>query len=316
MSWFSFEPQDTLYCRGAEPSLMGESHVASAIFPPPAHTIMGAVRTAMLVQNGISFKDYGRPDFQDEKIISAIGRAGEASPFSVRGPFFHADGRIWVPCPYTWYREKENRITPEKNSAKIAVTKSAPLRTALIRTSSGDKPRWAKGGDMETLGGSWVSFEDLLAPVETKEIRTSADFYVSEPHTGIALDTKTRRTVRKSHIYSFLHARLHHGVRIVFAIDKEIPLADDGVLKVGAEQRFGFYKKMESIEIKPGSSRLFMALSLMAIDETANKSLVATGRVVYLGGWDMKKGFHKPKKGFFPAGSVFDREIHDNCIEL
>ena len=47
-----------------------------------------------------------------------------------------------------------------------------------------------------------------------------------------------------------------------------------------------------------------------------NDAAVATGKIQYLGGWDMKKGFHKPMKGYFPAGSVFNKKLNDNFIEL
>ena len=50
MNWYDFTPQDTLFFRGAEPAVMGESHAASMIFPPPAHTIAGAMRTAWPVR--------------------------------------------------------------------------------------------------------------------------------------------------------------------------------------------------------------------------------------------------------------------------
>ena len=58
MEWYKFFPVDTLYFKGADPMVMGENHTASYIFPPPAHTISGALRTAVLLQNGVSIKDY------------------------------------------------------------------------------------------------------------------------------------------------------------------------------------------------------------------------------------------------------------------
>ena len=54
MDWYKFNPVDTLFFRGAEPMIMGENHTVSHVFPPPAHTLSGALRTAVLIQNGIS----------------------------------------------------------------------------------------------------------------------------------------------------------------------------------------------------------------------------------------------------------------------
>jgi len=85
--WYSFKPQDTLYFRGAEPANMGESHAASMIFPPPAHTIAGALRTAVIMQNDLTFEDY-RKEKCSQEIIEAIGKPGSYSPFGILGPFF------------------------------------------------------------------------------------------------------------------------------------------------------------------------------------------------------------------------------------
>jgi CRISPR-associated protein Cmr3 len=312
MNWYSFNPQDTLYFRGAEPSNIGESHTASAIFPPPAHAIAGAVRTAVLRQNEVSFKNYGKAGFNDERIITAIGRAGEESPFSLKGPFFMIDGKLWVPCPYSWFREKE----PSKNGATTRIIRSEPLKNSLIRTGSGERLRFAKGGDLESLGGNWVNIDDLFNSPSEKIIKNGREFYVMEPHTGIALDVKSRRNVRKSHIYSFTHVRLLNGVTLIFAIDAILPLDDSGVLKIGAEQRFGAYEKIKRIDLGCGSSGLYMTLSMLAGSGTPSDHVVATGKIQYLGGWDLHRQFHKPMKGFYPAGSVFDTQINKNCIEL
>ena len=44
-NWYSFEPSDTVFFRGSEPMEKGHDHTANSIFPPPIHTIAGAIRT-------------------------------------------------------------------------------------------------------------------------------------------------------------------------------------------------------------------------------------------------------------------------------
>jgi len=63
MEWYSFLPQDTLFFRGAEPAVMGENHTASVIFPPPAHTIQGALRTAVLREYDLHPADYNHGNY-------------------------------------------------------------------------------------------------------------------------------------------------------------------------------------------------------------------------------------------------------------
>ncbi len=99
-------------------------------------------------------------------------------------------------------------------------------------------------------------------------------------------------------------------------MDKDLPISDNGVLNLGAEQRFGLYTKIPGINFNVGSSGFFMSVSQTAGTEQANESVVATGKIQYQGGWDIKKGFHKPMTGFFPPGSVFSKKLDDNFIEI
>ena len=135
-----------------------------------------------------------------------------------------------------------------------------------------------------------------------------------ENRTGIALDSN--RSVRAHHLYAFSHARLNKNVNLIFGTDKDLPIFDNGVLKLGAEQRFGLYSKIPDINFNNGNSGLFMSASQVEGTEQANESVVATGKIQYQGGWDMKKGFHKPMTGFFPPGSVFKDKLNDNFIQI
>lgn len=316
--WYTFAPQDTLYFRGAEPSNMGESHTASMIFPPPAHTIAGALRTAVLVQNKISLNDYNDGNNLSDRtsIIDAIGTSGEDSPFGILGPLFLRGEKVWVPCPFIWFSEVTSTDDSQIRLRKIST--SAPLNNgSLVKTENGKRLFWVKGEDLETLGGDWVSIEDLCATGGKKNVLGNKHFFTSETHTGIALDGKTtRRMVREGHLYSFVHARLCEGVKLIFGVTRKLPLKESGVLKLGAEQRFGEYKKVDAPAMSQGASGLFMTLSIQAGTEEANRHCIATGRIRYLGGWDLHRGFHKPMRGFYPAGSVFEKKISENCIEL
>lgn len=314
--WFSFTPQDTLYFRGAEPANMGESHSASMVFPPPAHTIVGALRTATFIQNNVSVRDYNNGSCAPS-IIEAIGKSGEDSPFGILGPFFLLEGKVWVPCPFIWFSEKIGEMEFNKGLRKINPVVSKPVKNSLVKTASGEKLFWAKGSNLETLGGDWVCLDELCTATRGKNIRTSGGFFVSENHTGIALDVKDkRRTAREGHLYSFVHARLCEGVKLVFGVTRKLPLSDSGILKLGAEQRFGEYKKIDDMVFPKGASGLFMSMSILAGNEEANRHCIAAGRISYFGGWDLHKGFHKPMQGYFPAGTVFDKKINYHFIEL
>jgi len=309
MNWYSFKPADTLFFRGAEPMNIGENHTATANFPPPARTMEGALRTTILKQNNIPIDQYYDNNI-DSELLKIIGHADKKAGFSVIGPLFEMDKTIYVPAPYSWFFDKD-----DGEEKKIKIYKSRLIKTSLVKTSL-ENIFWAKGekGELETFGGKWISLSDLYSQdniVSKKEIN---DFYHIENRTGIAL--AGNRSVREHHLYSFSHARLNKNVNLIFGVDKDLLISDKGILKLGAEQRFGLYNKIPDIDFNNSSSGLFMSISQAAGTEQANESVVATGKIQYQGGWDMKEGFHKPMTGFFPPGSVFNKKLNDNFIEI
>jgi CRISPR-associated protein Cmr3 len=315
MIWYKFTPVDTLFFRGAEPMNLGENHTASHVFPPPAHTLSGALRTAVLVQNAISFESYGHGSASAE-IYAAIGQAGGPAPFDIMGPLFMQGKSIYLPAPYSWFKEKD--VEKGESAEKVKVVKGRFLKSRLLKSETSEFI-WAKGGNTEmvSLGGMWIKKSHLQSDETSIEVKRGADFFENEPRTGIALERNRR--VRDGHLYSFNHARLKNDVCLVFGVDAALPIANSGVLKVGAEQRFGWYESLDTEKADMGFSdngKFYMSLSIAEGTEPANASVVATGRILYFGGWDLKKGFHKPMKGFFPAGTIFNKKINDNFINI
>ena len=309
MHWYKFTPVDTLFFKGSSPMNLGENHTASHVFPPPAHTLSGALRTAVLAQNKVSFDDYGRGN-EPAEISEAIGKAGMIAPFSLVGPLFMEEKTIYVPAPYSWFKDKDSK------EEKTSIIKGKPLKSRLLKSETNDF-FWAKGetGNLVSLGGMWIRKEDLHSTSKTIEVKKGMDFFKNEPRTGIALERS--RKVRRSHLYSFNHARLKEEVSLIFGTDLNLPIEDQGVLKIGAEQRFGWYQKIsDNLMEFSDNGNLYSTLSILEGDITANQALVATGKILYFGGWDLNKGFHKPMKGFFPAGTVFNQKINNNCITI
>ena len=315
-TWFEYQPVDTVFCKGAEPMEMGEHHSASSIFPPPPETIAGAVRSAVLEQQKISIPDYYQGNV-DKEIITAIGRAGQKAPFEIIGPFFLNCKECYVPAPYFWFTEK----TQLKNNSKVTIYRARPLSTSLIKSDlPASRLYWAKGKKdiLTTLGGHYIKMTDLFAQKEQIEVKKSSNFFIFEQRTGIALSHN--RTVREGHLYSFNHGRLKNNVKLVFGITTTLPLTDRGVLKLGGEQRFGYYRILSKpplqLEQQTNNDHHYMSLSLYPVNQAHADMLIATGKIVYIGGWDMQRGFHKPMRGFWPAGTVFKEKISDNFIAI
>lgn len=309
MVWYAFYPAGTLLFKGAEPMDMGADHNASLIFPPPAQTIVGALRTAVLVQNGISFRDYYENKAAPE-IIAAIGEATDPEPFRVVGPLFRLGEELYVPAPFSWFVDKS-----EKKEGMTMVFRAQPVRSRLI--AGDDKHQFfIKGGrgEMASIGGMWIRLSDLFSGSQELEIFDGDHFYETEPRTGIALNQN--RSVREGHLYTFTHVRLKPDVSLAFGTEGDLPLSENGFIKLGAEGRFGRYEKISDPIFPEDRSGPYLSPSLVKGSEKANQAVIATGKIRYIGGWDLKIGFHKPMHGFFPAGSVFSENIHSNFIQI
>ena len=326
MKWFTFAPVDTLYVRGAEPMEMGADHSASSIFPPPVYTIQGAIRTAYLTYNNINYKDY-KGGKCNNGIYDTIGKHDGKCPFNVIGPLFIEKEVVFIPAPYTWFSEPFDSVkytghNPPKVKLLIAKKVIDSSLLSLLCTKN-TEIYWAKGDNAEvkSLGGNWININDICKN-EGQEIYVYSNdyFYLKEPHTGIAL-TKNRYA-REHHLYTFVHSRLKQSVKILFGIDKDNVLSDIDILKVGAEQRFGKLEKfnkdlLDKLFIRQQSNNSqFLALSTVEGTQCSNNSVIATGKIQYFGGWDIAKGFHKPLKGYYPAGTVFNKKINENCISF
>lgn len=309
MDWYKFAPVDTLFFKGAEPMNLGENHATSHVFPPPAHTLSGALRTAVLVQNSISIKTYGAGE-APQTIYEAIGKAGEPAPFDLMGPFFMDDEDLYVPAPYSWFMEKEG------DSGKVKVIRGELLKSRLLKADV-EHFIWAKGAENEmvSVGGMWICMKDLHGSETFVQLKMSEDFFKNEPRTGIALEKN--RKVREGHLYSFNHIRLRGNFRLVFGVDRKLPLQHKGAMKIGGEQRFGWYEKISDEDVRFNSDgNLYLSLSILEGTDEANNAVVATGKIQYLGGWDLHKGFHKPMKGFFPAGTICNQKINNNFVAM
>jgi len=324
--WYEFRPADTLFFKGSSPMNAGQDHTSTSMFPPMPETIQGAIRTAVLGQNRVEINDYYNKRVTSG-LINAIGRAGESAPFAVVGPLMKRGKQMLIPVPATWFLSEDN----EKDMFYLVAAKKMEKNSIQIESSMpASKIMWAKqpdlGGELKPASGLWMPVgmlnDELKLPVKkitAKNVKDFADesrFVItmdalvdSEPRTGIAMDPKTRGA-QEHYLYSFTHVRFRQDVGMVFGIDQDISdfFKDSGVLQVGGEQRFGHYDAIVGPDFYDGDG-LWMALSPVRADANTTDGLVACGKIRYTGGWDMKKGFHKPLTGYYPQGSVFNRDL-------
>ncbi len=337
ITWYEYTPVDTIFCKGAEPMEMGENHTTSTIFPPMPNTITGALRTAVLREHNISIENYYKNDISPE-LVNIIGKAGEDAHFQVIGPLFMFGMNILLPTPYHWFYEKKSEKDKDENITVFESDRldSETINSLSIHSSAGENIYWTKGenAEVKTLGSNWVSdnlftskdkknmrfiknHEGLASYKDSTDIIKPSCLFTSEQRTGISLEEK-HRTVKSGCLYTFTHYRLYPEVKLIFGINKNLPLSQEGILSLGGEQRFGKYNVCTDLNFLSNKkdSQLYMNLSHVKACSDDKPFVVATGKLKYVGGWDMKKRFHKPTTGYYPPGTVFSKEIVNNLVAL
>ena len=312
--WYTYKPVDTILVRGAD----DDASSAFSIFPPPASTILGALRTAYLFQHGIDFVDY-KKNKANQSIYNTIGKASESAPFTVLGPLFPKDKEIFAPCPAGWFYQDQKENTADDKIIKLKKNNIIPLRAfsqEQFKNIHASKPikAWPDiyCDTMKPMGDKYISLDDLLNFKNKEEITlyTHNYFFTKEPRVGVAL--YDNRSTREGKLYSFSHYRLVSNTALLFAITQDIELGSEGMMKVGAEQRFGKYslftnsllEQLEAIN----SAEYYMSLSYNQCTDMQN-SIFAFERIVYFGGWDLAKGFDKPMTAHYPPGSLFSQKL-------
>lgn len=319
--WFRFTPSDSLFFRSGEPMELGENHSTGHLLLPPPSVILGALRTTWLRINGIPIDEFRKnPSATTQK---AVGLWGQPSPFFATGPLLLKGEEItannlFLPAPYSWFTTRPEKGASPQNA--LPLIRAKPDLPPWVRLPHGASTLWARHGEqVESLGGSWISLDQLLKPSPTVRIAHLSDFCQEEDHTGIALHPW--RTVREGRIYRFRHIRLNLQCSLVFGITYEqegglLDLPEKFPLPLGAERRFGLCHRINPPPLPQAKqAHQWMALNPLPSSPETNASLLAGGRIRYLGGWDLARQFHKPMLGYFPPGSTFN-SAQKSCIPL
>jgi CRISPR-associated protein Cmr3 len=218
----------------------------------------------------------GKEHYNDEIKITAI--------------LLKKDGKVYYPAPYSWFCDDNGKIYEAKNNR---------FEDDILTSVGGELP-WLEKDDLKNVGGKWVSSYDI----ENAKLLPAFEFYESENRTGIALDY-SRYTAKDGQLYSANHIRLKGEVSIIAGIDAN--LDDNGVLQLGGEKRLAKYKKFDfSIDATDNIS----LIPILATDENL-KDVFATGKIIYISGWDLATKYHKSSQGYFPAGTVFNKPIKE-----
>ncbi|OAG26923.1 type III-B CRISPR module-associated Cmr3 family protein [Thermodesulfatator autotrophicus] len=337
--WLEIKPFDTLFFRGGEPMEAGETHEAGVpIFPPVPETIIGALRTAILAQKGIDperLKPLPEDQDLDPENLPLWGTPKRPG-FSITGPLLKANGVVLFPAPASWFYNGALGET-------LTVYEARPLepQEALPVKLSRSKALWVTKPPEEMeplLGRFWLtrralenteSFK-LKVACSLEEISEDESLAVpfnlllkTEERVGIARDNRFR-VVKTGHLYAARHLRLASGVALLVGLDKPLcssHLKEEGVFQLGGEGRLVRYRLIkENPQLPTTNNGRWLAISPLSFSKAQSASILdvpyASGKLIRVAGFDLRTGFHKPARSYFPVGAVFFTDKDKGLCEL
>ena len=244
------QANDTFFFRDGRPFTKGEQSEGHSIFPPLPSTLLGALRTAYIVENG------DLSSFYDGDMENSIGTPKSLGSMCLKGVFL-ADTQqgVYYPIPLDVVGKTS------ENDEKLYVLKVRPQNSDFISNSIPILTHhlvWEGTEDVEveTEGklDSINMMEYLLNRQNEYFFRHHKDFVQDEPKTGIQRDNKLLAS-DDGMLYRINMSRFQNRFfnptekkalsELGFIVDHQcnLNLSEQGLLKLGGEGRSFFYKQ-------------------------------------------------------------------------
>ena len=341
---WEFNALDTLFFRESRPmESVGGSELQSS-FPPPARTLIGAVRTSIGEALNTDWRRYASDP--QHPLRERIGSPESLGPLVFTGPWLAQAGQRLHAMPLAVLFDAEGNHTrlqpaaapqycdlgyvclPEK--ANPSLMGAAPLEKALV-----------------TREGLQAFLEGRA--VESKHIVRTHDLFSHEERLGIARDNSSRVTgdgllYQTRHIRPHTDADLAIGIGVGGLDTQGIPRQD--IVRLGAEGRLAnWQRKPAPADLQPkkpvqakGLVLLLQTHALFAAGwlpdgfipiEREGQTLwqgqingitlrivcAVTGKPVREGGWDLVNRCPRALQSLVPAGSCYFCEVDGDLAQ-
>lgn len=319
--WFEFEAVDTFFFRDGRPFNQGEG-AAGAVggtFPPPASTVVGALRAAFARSRG------WRSGAWDLQLQAVLGNGTDLGPLRVTGPHLRLGNELILRAPL----HVAVVAQPDGSHRHLLLRPGAEVRTDLGLARLPEAPPGTVGAKpLEDHLVSWADMTRLLsgeltdlAPLEEREL------YSREVRTGIHREDVSSRTTGDNALFTTVHTRPRDGLTITVGLEG-LP-ADWGLepslVPVGGESRGAWLRELDLAASPPvplvapvaykrytvtlltpallPSGALRPGGTIPGLPGTLVSACV--GRAVKAGGWNGAQRSSTPLVTFLPAGSTF-----------
>jgi len=332
-TWLALSPLDSWFFGDGRPNNLGEDQAdLRSLFPPPAQTVVGAIRAA--AARSLGWRSGPWPG----EITALLGDGLDPGPLRFTGPFLTRDGELVFPAPRhllgssgddgTWQPRDflapgEQEVRTDLAEQAIRLPEPLGLASSAERLAEADEIWLTTDGMEQVLAGALPKPEHCV-PAE--------QLFVLEPRVGLERKPETR-TALEGALYSPTHVRLRPGVRLVVGVDglpAEVRLPE--LLAIGGESRLAMCETiaapmLPTAGVPEGEASVVVLLTpARLLDETESAWRVpihgapaaallpgAAGEIESLclmrplrvGGWDSVGHRPRPLTPLVPAGTVW-----------
>jgi len=327
-----FDPLDSWFFREARPFGAATGDELNSVFPPPAYTVAGAVRTLIGETQGVDWERFA-DDNEYAVLRQSIGVGDDLGQLKIGGPYPLWNGERLYPTPLHLLAKAEEYVFLKPGDPVECDLGNVQL-PQLVAKLPGAKP----------LENAWLdgpNLQRVLQGQSPKTVHRSSDLYAAEPRLGIARDYG-RRTAADSLLYRTCHLRPQPELAIGVTVNG-IPAERhpaQGVIRLGGEGRASavtvgdLSTSLDAPSIS-GSNLLLVLLThadfgnradgdhwlLPGFDPTVQGDVrvwsgrlngieltlhsAVLGKAIREGGWDMQRRQPRPVRSLIPAGSVY-----------
>jgi CRISPR-associated protein Cmr3 len=333
---WTFEALDTLFFKESRPIESVGNNQLHSVFPPPAKTLIGAIRTAVGEHMKVNWQQFAQSE-AGNKVHQTLGTSQSLGTLQFAGPALYQNNARLYPVPLVVLVGKDHattRLAPGDITScdlgkvqlpikqNMAVAGAKPLEQAYLKESD----------FVQCMQGN---------AIDANKVIFSDELFTTESRLGIARD-HARSTVQEGMLYQTQHIRplpdadLAIGIELTGLHASELGLPERGLLRLGAEGRLAAWSRakthaMPAIPATKQARGIMLCLLSHAQfahgwipdgftatedeNQTVWKGIISgipltivsavIGKPIKEGGWDMVTKQPKPLTSLVPLGSCY-----------
>ncbi|HDQ72523.1 MAG TPA: type III-B CRISPR module-associated protein Cmr3 [Chloroflexi bacterium] len=254
------EPVDVALFRAGRSFTAGSDHRARSLFPPNPSTVLGALRSKLLMDTGVSLAAFAEKQDEAQVAGDQIGWPDKAPPFALRGPFIaavekrDADGNVRRVKPYYPLPADVVKVGKTYHLLKpLALDADLPFDANWPKADPPLCPLWLSNKEKQNEAEGWVDEETLQALLSgDKDVLTASEvwsderLFARESRFGVGIDSQ-RKCYKDGMLYQVEFIRPREGIGLAVDVVEGAPSFDQsGLLSMGGESRPFRYYRLET----------------------------------------------------------------------